>query len=67
MDGRRAVMLLAALVGCDESRATDEANGRIADVAVTRAADPAAAGLRDSDDEGGRWRGWIAVHGVGAG
>ena len=52
MDGRRAVMLLAALVRCDESRATDEANGRIADVAVTRAADPAAdpaaAGLRDS-------------------
>jgi len=41
-------MLLAALVGCDESRATDEANGRIADVAVTRGADPAAAGLRDS-------------------
>ena len=44
MDGRRAVMLLAALVGCDESRATDEANGRIADVAVSRGADPAAAG-----------------------
>ncbi len=48
MDGRRAVMLLAALVGCEESRATDEANGRIADVEVTPGADHATAVVRDS-------------------
>lgn len=48
MDGRRAVMLLAALTACEKSRATDEANGRIADVEVTRGMDHATAVVRDS-------------------
>lgn len=48
MNGRRAVVLLAALVACGESRATDEANGRIADVAVTPGTDHTTAVPRDS-------------------
>jgi hypothetical protein len=54
VNGRRAVVrraVLAAsvvLVACGESRATDEANGRIADVSVTPGSDHAAAVPRDS-------------------
>ena len=51
VNGRRAVLLLAslvALIACGESRATAEANGRIADVSVTPGTDHATAVPRDS-------------------
>lgn len=35
MYGRRSLVLVAALVACGESRATNEANGRVADVPTT--------------------------------
>jgi len=46
--GRWSVALLAALMGCGESRASNEANGRIADVAATPGVDHASAVPGDS-------------------